>query len=128
MTHNILLQRFAGDKQTRGLLYVFKDNEIVFHSWTLERPKLIAERASRIEDGTYSFKVLNKTPTCSIAKVFINKECSISYNDYKEIGRNICVGETFLDGYEMKNQRQTLMKLCQILPETGTIKIVSSIP
>lgn len=148
---DILVNRFAVDdcgeghlKQTRGLLYVFDGDEIVFQCWTLERPWMDNKRkVSCIPSGEYQYNMLNSTPSFHYTVLHVldvpgRSGILFHRGNYRDDSSGcVLVGDGFahINGdyfLDLTNSRKTMSEFTRTLSDLGKqqgmVKIYSSIP
>lgn len=117
-----------GLKQTLGHIILEDKGKEVMSFTSLERPKRKVKQVSRIPAGRYKYKMFNKTPECPFAFIrLVGTGYDINcVDDYTDNTRTIIVGKTVtVNGthYNLEGQRESLTKLCKVIPETGYITI-----
>lgn len=132
--NRIVITRFKQDNyQTKGILQVFKDDEVIFECKTLELPwKDNALNISRIPSGSYKF-IKHSSPKFRnsfwIQNVPDRSEILIHYGNYKRDTEGcILVGESFFDidgdGHrDVTNSKKTINNLYNIIGDISTIII-----
>lgn len=131
-------------KQTRSLIYIFEQGEIVYQCWGLERPWLDNKRrVSCIPVGTYDYRMYNSTPTFNYSLIHVldvpdRSEILFHRGNYKEDTSGcILLGSSYAhinsDEYlDIVNSTRVVSEFMSVLSEVGKekgkVKFISSVP
>lgn len=134
----LILERFRTqfdcDKQINGIMFVEKDNEKVFHCFTLELPdKQNQKKVSHIPPGTYKVVKRNSPKYGNHFHILDvpNRDLILIHqgNYYTQIEGCILVGDNITDinndkVLDVTNSVATMKKLLDLLPNNFEIQII----